>query len=69
MHTLRIKLLQPAGANHTGRSNDQEAFPGEGCFFGMGSSVKFPFNALNSPYTLVAAGTAVLAQKVGVECV
>ena len=59
------------GANHTGRSNDQEAFPGEGCFFGMGSSVKFPFNGLNSPYTLVAAGTAVLAQKVSyfsVDC-
>jgi carbonic anhydrase/acetyltransferase-like protein (isoleucine patch superfamily) len=52
------------GANHTGRSNDQECQPGEGCFFGLGVSVKFPFNLLFSPYSLIAAGTSCLSQKV-----
>mmetsp|Transcript_108495 Transcript_108495/g.212594 ORF Transcript_108495/g.212594 Transcript_108495/m.212594 type:complete len:928 (+) Transcript_108495:64-2847(+) len=52
------------GANHTSRSNDQEAFPGEGMFFGLGSSVSFPFNGLNSPYTIVANNTTCLPQKI-----
>ena len=52
------------GANHTGRLNDQECFPGEGCFFGLGSSVKFPFNALESPYSIIAPKTSLLPQKI-----
>jgi hypothetical protein len=54
----------PAGANHTSRSNDQECFPGEGSFFGLGSSVTFPFNSLNSPYTITASNTSCLPQKI-----
>ncbi len=52
------------GANHTGRANDQESLPGEGTFFGLGVSVKFPFSMLFSPYSLVAAGTNCLSQKI-----
>ena len=50
------------GANHTGRSNDQECIPGEGVFFGLGTTVKFPFNMLFSPYSMVAAGTHCVSQ-------
>lgn len=52
------------GANHTGRLNDQECFPGEGCFFGLGCSIKFPFNAVQSPYSIIAPGTSCPAQKI-----
>mmetsp|Transcript_30495 Transcript_30495/g.51050 ORF Transcript_30495/g.51050 Transcript_30495/m.51050 type:complete len:892 (+) Transcript_30495:133-2808(+) len=52
------------GANHTGRKDDQECFPGEGFFFGLGASVKFPFNSIQSPYSIVAANTSCVAQKV-----
>jgi hypothetical protein len=52
------------GANHTGRSNDQECLPGEGCFFGLGCSVKFPFSVIHSPYSLIAAGTNCVPQKI-----
>lgn len=52
------------GANHTGRSNDQEAFLGEGCFFGLGSALKYPFNLLQSPYSMIAAATVCPPQKV-----
>lgn len=45
------------GANHTGRTNDQESFIGEGCFFGLGSAVRFPFNVSKSPYSMIAAHT------------
>jgi hypothetical protein len=52
------------GANHTGRTNDQEGLPGEGCFFGLGVSVKFPFSVVYSPYTLIASGTNLISQKI-----
>jgi len=52
------------GANHTGRVNDQECWAGEGCFFGLGVSVKFPFNMSSSPYSIVAAGTTCPPQKI-----
>ena len=52
------------GANHTGRSNDQECFIGEGLFFGLGASVKFPQNLVASPYSIVAAGTLLPPQRV-----
>lgn len=52
------------GANHTGRVNDQECWLGEGCFFGLGSAVKFPFNMTASPYSIVTAGTLCPPQKI-----
>lgn len=51
------------GANHTGRLNDQECVVGEGVFFGLGAAVKFPFNSLESPYSMVAPYTVCAAQK------
>ena len=52
------------GANHTGRSNDQECFVGEGIFFGLGSTVKFPQNLIASPYSIIAPGTQLPPQRV-----
>lgn len=42
------------GANHTGRLNDQEHLSGEGCFFGLGVQIKYPFNTTQAPYSLFA---------------
>lgn len=42
------------GANHTGRLNDQECLSGEGCFYGLGVQLKYPFNTLCAPYSLFA---------------
>ena len=42
------------GANHTGRLNDQESLSGEGCFYGLGVQIKFPFNTTCAPYSLFA---------------
>lgn len=74
-HSLLIASLWPfgrgnlgygakVGANHTGRVNDQESWPGEGCFFGLGCSIKFPMNLYNSPYSIVAPDTAMSPQCV-----
>lgn len=52
------------GANHTSRLNDQECFPGEGLFFGLGCSVKFPFNTLESPFSIVASNTVCAPQRI-----
>ena len=52
------------GANHTGRVNDQECWPGEGVFFGLGSLIKFPCNLLESPYSILVPGTVLSPQKV-----
>jgi hypothetical protein len=51
------------GANHTGRVNDQECILGEGCFIGLDSTVKFPFNILGSPYSIIAANTKCQSQR------
>jgi len=45
------------GSNHTGRLNDQEFWPGEGCFFGLGSMAKYPCNLIGSQYSLIASNT------------
>jgi carbonic anhydrase/acetyltransferase-like protein (isoleucine patch superfamily) len=50
------------GANHTGRVNDQECWVGEGCFFGMGCTLKFPVNLVDAPYSMVAPGTVLSPQ-------
>lgn len=51
------------GSNHTGRVPDQEIRPGEGMFFGLGSSIKFPGNYERAPYTIVASGVVVPPQR------
>jgi len=45
------------GSNHTGKVNDQECWPGEGCFFGLGAMVKYPCNLIGSQYSLIASNT------------
>ncbi len=52
------------GSNHTGKAPDQEIWPGEGAFFGMGSSIKFPTDFSHAPYIIVASGIATLPQRV-----
>lgn len=52
------------GANHTGRSNDQECLPGEGTFFGLNCSIRFPFSMLQSPYSMIASNTVCHAQRI-----
>lgn len=52
------------GSNHTGRINDQECWMGEGVFVGLNADIKFPFNSMDAPYSLIASGTSCLSQKV-----
>ena len=52
------------GANHTGRAPDQEVWPGEGVFFGLGSSVRFPSDFSQALHLLVAAGVMLLPSKI-----
>jgi hypothetical protein len=52
------------GSNHTGRKPDQEITPGEGLFFGLGCSIKFPCNLQQSPYSIIAAGVTLPPQKI-----
>lgn len=52
------------GSNHTGRAPDQEIWPGEGVFFGLGCNIKLPSNFRGAPYTLIATATDTLPQKV-----
>lgn len=52
------------GSNHTSKAPDQEIRPGEGVFFGLGTSIKFPANYQSSPYTIIATGVCTLPQKV-----
>jgi len=52
------------GSNHTSRVPDQEFWPGEGMFFGLGCTVKYPSNFSKAPYTILAAGVTTLPQRV-----
>lgn len=52
------------GSNHTGRAPDQEVWPGEGTFFGLGCAVRFPADYSGAPYSVVSMGTSTLPQKV-----
>jgi len=74
-HSLLIASIWPGGrgnvgyganvgSNHTSRLPDQEIFPGEGMFFGLGSSVKFPADYRKSPYSVISTGTVTLPQRV-----
>ncbi len=74
-HSLLIASIWPGGrgnigyganvgSNHTSRLPDQEILPGEGMFFGLGSSIKFPADYRKSPYTVISTGTVTLPQRV-----
>lgn len=52
------------GSNHSGRAADQEHFAGEGVFYGLGASIKFPFNSIGAPYSLFSSGITCLPQKI-----
>ncbi len=52
------------GSNHTSRLPDQEIRPGEGMFFGLGCSVKFPADYSPAPYSIIATGVTTLPQRV-----
>ena len=52
------------GSNHTGRAPDQEVWPGEGVFFGLGCSVRLPADFSEAPYSVVSMGVSTLPQKV-----
>ncbi len=51
------------GSNHTGRLPDQEIRPGQGMFFGLSTSIKFPTNFEESPWSLIATGVTTLPQR------
>ncbi len=52
------------GSNHTSKAPDQEIWPGEGLFFGLGVNIKFPANFQQSPYSIISTGVCTLPQKV-----
>ena len=52
------------GSNHTSKAPDQEIWPGEGTFFGLGVNIKFPSDFTKAPYCIIASGVAALPQKV-----
>lgn len=51
------------GSNHTGRAPDQEFWAGEGEFFGLSSSVKFPGNHRNAAFSILATGVTLPPSK------
>jgi len=52
------------GSNHTSRCADQEFWPGEGMFFGLGVNVKFPANFSRAPFSVIAPGLTTDPQRV-----
>jgi hypothetical protein len=52
-----------AGSNHTTKAPDQEFWPGEGAFLGLGVNIKFPADFSRAPYTIIASGVTMLPQK------
>ncbi len=51
------------GSNHTSRAPDQEIWPGEGTFFGLGCSIRFPANFNEAPYSVIGSGVSTLPQR------
>lgn len=51
------------GSNHTSKAPDQEFWPGEGAFLGLGVNIKYPADFHRAPYTIVASGVSTLPQK------
>ncbi len=73
-HSLLIAAIWPGGrgnigyganvgSNHTSRQPDQEIFPGEGMFFGLGTNIKFPADYRKSPYTIISTGVTAMPQS------
>ena len=52
------------GANHTTKLPDQEFWPGEGAFLGLGVNIKYPADFSQAPYLVVASGVTTLPQKI-----
>lgn len=52
------------GSNHTSKAPDQEIWPGEGTFFGLGVNIKFPSDFTRAPYSIIATAVNALPQKV-----
>lgn len=52
------------GSNHTSKAPDQELWPGEGTFFGLGVNIKFPSDFTKAPYSIIATGVNALPQKI-----
>ncbi len=52
------------GSNHTSKLPDQELFPGEGVFYGLGCNIKFPADYRKAAYSIIATGVTTLPQKV-----
>jgi hypothetical protein len=52
------------GSNHTGRAPDQEIWPGEGVFYGLGCAVRFPADYSGAPYSVISMGVTTLPQRV-----
>jgi hypothetical protein len=52
------------GSNHTAKAPDQEFWPGEGMFLGLGINIKFPADFRRAPYSIIACGVTTLPQKV-----
>jgi hypothetical protein len=52
------------GSNHNGRAPDQEIWPGEGAFFGLGAAIRFPTDFSEAPYSVVSMGVSTLPQRV-----
>ncbi|MBX7243861.1 MAG: DUF4954 family protein [Candidatus Sumerlaeaceae bacterium] len=52
------------GSNHTAKAPDQEIWPGEGTFFGLGVNIKFPSDFTKAPYSIIATGVTALPQRV-----
>jgi NDP-sugar pyrophosphorylase family protein len=51
------------GSNHTAKAPDQEFWPGEGAFLGLGVNVKFPADFRKAPYTVLACSVTTLPQR------
>lgn len=52
------------GSNHTSKAPDQELWPGEGTFFGLGVNIKFPSDFTKAPYSIIATAVNALPQKI-----
>jgi hypothetical protein len=52
------------GSNHTSKAPDQEFWPGEGAFFGLGVNIKYPADFSRAPYTIIASGVTTLPQRI-----
>jgi hypothetical protein len=52
------------GSNHTAKAPDQEIYCGEGMFFGLGTSIKYPADYSRAPYSIIATGVITLPQRV-----